>query len=205
MGDGVTNQNNSGVPAKGILDSILVVDERLLTGSQKMTAKQKFLKRLKEINNGVTEADADLHLGAALYGFAIRTTSKKASNDEIEFLTYTVNGITFNFREPDYKSAIGTVTEITGHNKVRVFTRSFAQEYLNFARSHAEKLPKNPRAGSLGIPNRFEYLACDFVMGTENLSEEEQAVLVKAKLRALTKDSESGNQFVANVYELGRH
>nr|WIL96188.1 CPm [Carrot closterovirus 2] len=200
--DGVSNKSEV---TKAALDSFLVTDERLLTGVDKMTAKNKFLKALSTKNAALKLADGDMHLGAALYGYAIRTTSKKASNEDIGFLNYTVGGIVFNFTETDYKSAINTVSEISGFNKVRIFCRSFSQEYLNFARAHADKLPRNPRAGSLGIPQRFEYLACDFVVGTEGLSEEEHACFVKARDRALSKPLENGNQFVASVYELGRH
>lgn len=184
-------------------DYISVTDERLLTGDKKVFARDTLVRELKKKNAKVEDADAAFHLGIMLHAYAMRTTSKKASNTEGNFLTYKYGGADFAFTEKDY-SAVFEALQLRGSNRARVFCRSFGEEYIKFQKEYANKLPPNPRALKLGLPSQHHYLAADFLDGCPILTDHEAAVFVRGRDRALISETDAG-KFVANVYELGSH
>nr|AHA85465.1 ORF8 [Carrot yellow leaf virus] len=190
------------MPSK--LSSVSISDKRLLTGAVKDAAKIKFFTGITAKYPSINIADTNTHLGMLLHGYAIRTTSKQASEPEGEFVNYTLGETEYSFTEKDYLNIFDSIPRITGNNKPRVFCRSFATEYLDFFLKNSSTLPNNPRALSQGLPPGYHYLAADFLDACDKLTLHEAAAAVKAKDHALAS-KQVADQFVANVYEIGKH
>ncbi|AKT94763.1 CP [Tobacco virus 1] len=196
-------KSNSEVP---ILDSFKVDDERIISSIEDIVEiKGKISKFIVDTLKGSAD-QLDLHIGLMLYACAIHTTSKKAFRPEGELTSYTLSGKKHVVNTRDFLELLNSLPQLSGKtNKIRVFCRSFSNQYLAVCREFGEKLPKQVRGTKLGIPTQYSYLQADFISDCAGLSEVEQAVLIKGKDIALKSAAVVGTTATTNLYELGTH
>lgn len=189
----------------GDFSAITVASTTDLNGESKRLLKINILKVFTD--KGVSDAEAESCLGLLLYTLAMTGTTVKysPSSEELVFQT-TINGVVVNLTWGDFRAVMNADPHLRGHvNKVRVFARTFADEYLNFVRNYKseKQLPEIPRANRLGIPAEFSYTAADFLLTNSQLTELEQAVLLNARNNAVKTDV-SDRVPITNLDQLGR-
>ncbi|AXY55038.1 22 kDa protein [Rehmannia virus 1] len=187
-----------------VLDSYKVDDERIVSSTEDIVAiKGKFSDFITNVLKGSGE-QIDLHLGMILFACAVRTTSKKAFSTEGILAEYTLSGKKYIVHARDLLNFINSLPQLNARvNKIRVFCRSFANAYLSVCRAYSQQLPKLVRCTKLGIPAQYSYLQADFISDCSELTEHEQAVLVRGRDRALNPVTGAGASSVTNLYELG--
>ncbi|BCR37037.1 major coat protein [Soybean leaf crinkle mottle virus] len=189
----------------GRFSAITLASTTELNGEAKKLLKANVLKLFTD--KGVSDVGAENCLGLLLYTLAMTGTTAKYSppGDELVFQT-TVANVTISLTWSEFRAVMNADPHLKKHvNKLRVFARTFAEEYLNFTRNYKseKQLPEIPRANRLGIPAEFSYAAADFLLTTSILPELEQAVLLNARNNAVRTDV-SDHVPITSLDQLGR-
>lgn len=189
--------STEGISATHNADGILAEDEKKLFIGAITDAFEK---------KGVAKEYFGFCLGHLLVALAVRGTSPEtehSSNTELTRLKLKDKEVSIDYG--DLFKAISTMNKLNNKkNPVRVFARSFSDEYLKFAAKLGNDMPRLVRGDALGLPAEHNYLAADFIVANKNMSDLEQARKLHASIHALAKNSVSDGEPITNLHKFGR-
>ncbi|AAC55665.1 coat protein [Beet yellow stunt virus] len=173
-----------------------------LNGENKKKLFEEFSVRVK--TQDVTESGIPTTLGMTLYALATLSTSSKIDiEDKTPLVSAKIDAVNVTITYEDIKNFVNSLTLLKNYkNKLRVFARTFEEEYLRFVRQYKHILPNIARANKHGIPADYSYLAADFVQTSNLLKEHEQAVLLEGR-NAATASSGTTRESAVNLKYLG--
>lgn len=175
-----------------------------LNGSDALACKESFEGLLKSKGASDDLEVLTYAFGFFLYAIAYNSSSVNAAEnvDEAMFdatmgnakISLTCKDVMSFMRNSPFLSRFKV-------NPLRAFCRSYPKEYLDFCRT-TQGLPTLPNANKVGLPDRYSYLAADFLDTSHGLSDAEQCSMMLAKEYAL-RDSSATSRVITNLHQLG--
>nr|UVK78315.1 MAG: minor coat protein [Plant associated crinivirus 1] len=164
---------------------------------------KNLVNKLKEVCK-LDFDDPDKVIQLVMYRLYFRTTSKKVTESDEDCLEFKIKDKVYKIDDHVVTNFINSQPELLRYvNPLRVWSQSNASFFLQFARNKRD-LVKSARALRQYLPTDKQYLAADFITGTEeSLNDEERATLVRAKECALKPKSDGISAGLITLQQLG--
>jgi hypothetical protein len=188
--------------AVATLDSVSISAEGIPNETEK-TAADNIVKKYVMDNCSVTDPQWNLVKGLILHGFAARSTSKKVTKTNDNWIKAKIGTSDITIGDAGLVAALNSATCLARFdNKPRAWARSNAKFYVEFFKQHEKKLTLTKGIEG-GLQSKHAVASADFLVNGDGLDLEEQAALAQYRLRKLDSGPASTSNNPVNLFQLG--